>query len=183
MPIQKCIVTRIYLRVWIGFCKNRPSVYAGSKQIPLFFGNGLATFLRELQAVHSWVELADGSLLTCRQIQTKLYSAPARHEHEVKRNANGIANIYFYNIKTLLMNCFQNWKEQSVRFFLFVVATSQSPSLLETLATAYNLRTCPWALLMIAFLYWFSFFSALMSSSVSSWDGTFARISEVSSSG
>lgn len=24
---------------------------------------------------------------------------------------------YFYNIKTLLMNCFQNWKEQSVRFF------------------------------------------------------------------
>ena len=48
------------------------------------------------------------------------------------------------------MNCFQNWKEQSVRFFLFVVASSQSPSLLETLATAYNLRTCPWALLMIA---------------------------------
>ena len=25
------------------FCKNRPSIYAGSKQIPLFFGNGLAT--------------------------------------------------------------------------------------------------------------------------------------------
>ena len=28
------------------FCKNRPSIYAGSKQIPLFFGNGLATFLQ-----------------------------------------------------------------------------------------------------------------------------------------
>ena len=32
---------------------------------------------------------------------------------------------------------------------VFVIATSQRPSLLETLATAYNLRTCPWALLMI----------------------------------
>ena len=28
---------------------------------------------------------------------------------------------YFYNIKTLLMNCFQNWKEQSVRFFSFKI--------------------------------------------------------------
>ena len=28
------------------FCKNRPGIYAGSKQIPLFFGNGLATFLQ-----------------------------------------------------------------------------------------------------------------------------------------
>ena len=31
------------LRIRIGFCKNRPGIYAGSKQIPLFFGNGLAT--------------------------------------------------------------------------------------------------------------------------------------------
>ena len=35
---------------------------------------------------------------------------------------------------------------------LFILATSQSPSLLETLATAYNFGMYPWALLMILYL-------------------------------
>ena len=41
-----------------------------------------------LQAMRSYTELADGSLLTVRHIQVLMHSATARHEHEAKRNAN-----------------------------------------------------------------------------------------------
>ena len=47
---------------------------------------------------------------------------PSKFRYFWQRIGNTFCNIpwikiYFYNIKTLLMNCFQNWKEQSVRFF------------------------------------------------------------------
>ena len=57
-------------------------------------------------------------------------------------------NNTFHTTVTLIMRC----TGKRYVYLFFCIATSQSPSLIETLTTAYNLRMCLVALLMICIL-------------------------------
>lgn len=58
------------MRVRIGFCKNKPSIYADSKQNPLSFGNDLATIRTATEWImHRLSSLKEG------QWYTKLFLA------------------------------------------------------------------------------------------------------------
>lgn len=109
MLLENALKSRIFANsfycrsgVWVGFCKNRPSIYAGSKQIPLF----LATDWQHFCNI-PWIKL------------------------------------YFYNIKTLLMNCFPNWKEQSVRFFSFCSSNEPKSKLAWDLGDRLQFQNVP----------------------------------------